>query len=102
MELAVWVEQPKRDHPDRKRGNDSVSNLLEGRHEVLAGNSADRLLESVLSLLALLEEMSGAHVIGELDRERDHDRSPAVGVDAVGAGAPPAWSLPEDVVAELG
>ena len=68
----------------------------------MAGNGADRLLESALPLLALLEEIPSADLIGELDRQCDHDCSPVVGVDAVGAGAPPARSLPGDVVTELG
>ena len=102
MELAVCVEQPERGSVDGKRGNECRGNLLEGGHEVLARNVGDRLLKSEPPPLALREEMPGADLVGEVDGERDHDPAPAVGVDPVEAGAPPAGASPEEVVAELG
>jgi hypothetical protein len=102
MELAVCIEQPECGHLDREHGSESVGDLLERKHQVLAANGGDRLLESDPPPLALLEEMPGVDLIGELDGKRDHDRSPTVRVDPVEAGAPPARSTPDDVVTELG
>ena len=60
----------------------------------MAGNGGDRLLEGHVPPFALLEEMPGANLVGEVDRERDHDRAPAVGVDAMEGCAPPVGSCP--------
>ena len=68
----------------------------------MAGNGGDRLLQGQVPPFALLEEMPGANLVGEVDGERDHDGAPAVGVDAMEGCAPPARLLPWGVVTELG
>ena len=50
---------------------------------------------------ALLQEMPGANLVGGVDRERDYDGAPAVGVDAMEGCAPPVRLLPWGVVTEL-
>jgi hypothetical protein len=101
MELGVCAEQPERCHVDLKAGNESIGNLLERGRGVRAGNGGDRLQESLVPRFALLEEPSGANLVGQVDRERDDDGAPAVGVDAVEGSAPPAGLLLEAVVTEL-
>jgi hypothetical protein len=75
---------------------------MDGRHEILIGNGGDCLREREPSLLALLEEIPGSDLVGQVDREHDDDPSPALGVDPVEACAPPPRSSPEEFVPELG
>ena len=100
--MASVVEQSDRGYVDLKGGDEGIGDLLEGGDEVVAGNGGDRLLQARLPPFALLEEMPGANLVGDVDRERDHDGAPAVGVDAVEGCAPPARLLPRGVVTELG
>src|SRR2546428_3306844 len=81
MELVVHVEKPERGRVDGKRGNDGFGSALKGGHEVLTRNGGDRLLENESPPLALLEETPGADLIGQVDRERNDDPAPVVGVD---------------------
>src|SRR5215207_5617119 len=90
VELGLCIEQPERGHVGRKGRNEAVGNLLEGGREVGAGNGGDRLPEGQLPAFTLLEEMPGADLIGEIDREHDQNAAPAVGVDQVEGCAPPA------------
>ena len=101
MELGVCVEQSDRGYVGLEGGDEGIGNLLEGGDEVVAGNGGDLLLQRQVPLFALLEEMPGANLVGGVDRERDDDGAPAVGVDATEGCAPPVRLLPWGVVTEL-
>ena len=66
------------------------------------GTAAIVWLQGQLPPFALVEEIPRANLVGEVDRERDYDGAPAVGVDAVEGCAPPGRLLPGGVVTELG
>ena len=95
MELGVCVEQPQGDRVNPEGGEDGVGDALEGRHEILIGNGGDCLREHEPSLLALLEEIPGAYLVGQVDREHDDHPSPALGVDPEEACAPPRGPRPK-------
>ena len=67
----------------------------------MAGNGGDLLLQGHVPPFALLQEMPSANLVGGVDRERDYDGAPAVGVDATEGCAPPVRLLPWGVVTEL-
>ena len=78
-----------------------IGDLLEGGDEVVAGNGGDLLLQGQGPPLTLLQEMPGSNLVGDVDRKRDYDGAPAVGVDAAEGCAPPVRLLPWGVVTEL-
>jgi hypothetical protein len=51
--------------------------------------------------LSLVEDVASADLVGDVDRKRDDDAAPSVGLDPVGAGTPPADAATRDVVTEL-
>jgi hypothetical protein len=67
----------------------------------VAGNGGDLLLQGCMPPFALLQEMPGANLVGGVDRERDYDGAPAVGVDATEGRPPPVRLLPWGIVTEL-
>ena len=67
--FAVCVKQPERGGVDGKGGNEGVGNALEGRHQILTGNSRGRLLEKEPSLFAVARGAAGRGP-GRSDRPR--------------------------------
>jgi hypothetical protein len=59
-------------------------------------------VERLVSLFLLGEQTSSAHLVGEVEGERDYDAARALHVDALETGAPPARLAPGRLVAELG
>jgi hypothetical protein len=101
MELVVRVEQPQRDRVDGEGGDEGIRDVLERRHEALIGKGGDCLLEHAPSPFPLLEEIPRPHLVGQVDRERDDNAAPTMGVDPLEACAPPPRAAPGEVVQKL-